>query len=131
MAINYFAGTGSQTFHQRPAKGASGSPQGPREKQHHHQMANRGEGGGSLLRQQLQGTLCTGQYNRRAGQLQHSQQQQQQQEASYNCSKCRQPLTAKCILGTCLKSDEVLCPSCGQELTAKCLMDMCSRQQAY
>jgi DNA-directed RNA polymerase subunit RPC12/RpoP len=85
------------------------------QKQNYQNNTNISQGGsdGSLLRQQLQGTLCSSQYKRG-------------QETSYNCNKCRKPLTAKCILGTCMKSDEVLCPRCGQELTAKCLMDMCS-----
>ena len=78
-------------------------------------------GESSLLRQQLQGTLCNSEYKRGTSHLQDT--------STYNCTKCRQPLTAKCILGTCMKCDEVLCQRCGQELTAKCLMDMCVKQQ--
>lgn len=68
-------------------------------------------GGGSLLRQQLQGSLCSNKYRRAQETL---------------CRECSKPFTAKCLLKVCSKSDEVLCPDCGHELTAKCLLKSCS-----
>ena len=40
--------------------------------------------------------------------------------SQFMSARCR-PL-AKCILKTCLKSDEVLCTTCGRELTTKCIL---------
>lgn len=67
----------------------------------------------SLLRQQLQGQLSPVQYRR-------------VQESSCQCSLCGNILSAKCILKTCLKSDEVLCTTCGRELTTKCILGSCT-----
>lgn len=67
--------------------------------------------GVSLLRQQLQGSLCSSKYRKAQETL---------------CKECNKPFTAKCLLKVCRKSDEVLCPDCGQELTAKCLLKSCS-----
>jgi len=67
--------------------------------------------GVSLLRQQLQGSLCSSKYRRTQETL---------------CKECNKPFTAKCLLKVCRKSDEILCPDCGQELTAKCLLKSCS-----
>lgn len=65
----------------------------------------------SLLRQQLQGQLSPVQYRR--------------VQESCQCSLCGNILSAKCILKTCLKSDEVLCTHCGRELTTKCILGSC------
>ena len=67
--------------------------------------------GGSLLRQQLQGSLCSNKYRKAQETL---------------CKECGKPITAKCLLKNCRKSDEVLCPDCGRELTVKCLLKSCS-----
>lgn len=76
-----------------------------------------GLGGGSLLRQQLQGSLCSNKYRRA---------QESSREARETlCRECGKPFTAKCLLTVCMKSDQVLCPDCGQELTAKCLLKSC------
>jgi len=61
----------------------------------------------SILRQQLQGNLTT------------------RQNETVTCRKCNKMLTVKCIMGTCLKSDEVLCQSCNMELTVKCILGSC------
>lgn len=71
-------------------------------------------GGGSLLRQQLQGSLCSNKYRRA------------QESRETLCRECGRPFTAKCLLTVCMKSDQVLCPDCGQELTAKCLLKSCA-----
>lgn len=65
----------------------------------------------SLLRQQLQGQLSPVQYRR--------------VQESCQCSLCGNVLSAKCILKTCLKSDEILCTNCGRELTTKCILGSC------
>ena len=67
--------------------------------------------GGSLLRQQLQGSLCSNKYRKAQETL---------------CKECGKPIRAKCLLKNCRKSDEVLCPDCGRELTVKCLLKSCS-----
>lgn len=72
---------------------------------------NSNDTGGSLLRQQLQGSLCSNKYRKTQETL---------------CRECNRPFSAKCLLKTCRKSDEVLCPDCGHELTAKCLLKSCS-----
>eukprot|EP00088_Acartia_fossae_P057537 TRINITY_DN6712_c0_g1_i3.p1 TRINITY_DN6712_c0_g1~~TRINITY_DN6712_c0_g1_i3.p1 ORF type:complete len:644 (-),score=117.86 TRINITY_DN6712_c0_g1_i3:157-2088(-) len=61
----------------------------------------------SILRQQLQGKLSN-RYNE-----------------TVSCRHCGKMLTVKCIMGTCLKSDEVLCQSCNMELTVKCILGSC------
>lgn len=77
-----------------------------------------GLGAGSLLRQQLQGSLCSNKYRRA---------QESSREARETlCRECGKPFTAKCLLTVCMKSDQVLCPDCGQELTAKCLLKSCA-----
>lgn len=73
-----------------------------------------GQSGVSLLRQQLQGTLCSTKYKKAQETI---------------CKDCNQPFTTKCLLQVCRKSDEVLCQRCGQELTAKCLLQSCSERQ--
>jgi len=69
-------------------------------------------GSGSLLRQQLQGTLCATKYKTAV-------------TAETLCKDCGMPFTTKCLLQVCRKSDEVLCTICGQELTCKCLLNVC------
>lgn len=77
------------------------------------QQAGQGlQGGSSLLRAQLQGTLCANKYKTAI-------------TTETLCKDCGMPFTAKCLLQVCRKSDEVLCPLCGQELTAKCLLSVC------
>lgn len=76
--------------------------------------AETGQSGVSLLRQQLQGTLCSTKYKKAQETI---------------CKDCNQPFTTKCLLQVCRKSDEVLCQRCGQELTAKCLLQSCSERQ--
>lgn len=74
-----------------------------------------GGGTGSLLRQQLQGTLCASKYKTAA------------MTAETLCKDCGNPFTTKCLLQVCRKSDEVLCTICGQELTCKCLLNVCQK----
>lgn len=71
--------------------------------------------GSSLLRQQLQGTLCAAKYKTAL-------------TTETLCKDCGMPFTAKCLLQVCRKSDEVLCTLCGQELTAKCLLNVCKSE---
>lgn len=71
-----------------------------------------GGGSGSLLRQQLQGTLCATKYKTAL-------------TAETLCKDCGMPFTTKCLLQVCRKSDEVLCPICGKELSCKCLLNVC------
>ena len=75
--------------------------------------SNDSQNGVSLLRQKLEGTLCSTKYKKAQETL---------------CKDCNQPYTTKCLLQVCRKSDEVLCPRCGQELTAKCLLQSCSER---
>ena len=75
--------------------------------------SNESPSGVSLLRQQLQGTLCSTKYKKAQETI---------------CKDCNQPFTTKCLLQVCRKSDEVLCQRCGQELTAKCLLQSCSER---
>jgi hypothetical protein len=74
-------------------------------------------GTGSLLRQQLQGTLCASKYKTAL-------------TAETLCKDCGMPFTTKCLLQVCRKSDEVLCTICGQELTCKCLLNVCSKSDS-
>ncbi|XP_023336755.1 uncharacterized protein LOC111707826 [Eurytemora carolleeae] len=41
------------------------------------------------------------------------------------CEKCGRTLTAKCIMETCNRPEEVICQICGVELTVKCILGSC------
>jgi len=72
-------------------------------------------GTGSLLRQQLQGTLCAAKYKTAL-------------TAETLCKDCGRPFTTKCLLQVCRKSDEILCTICGKELSCKCLLNVCQSE---
>lgn len=52
-------------------------------------------------------------------------------QSNINCSRCGRELSSKCLMQTCIPTDETKCRRCGDELTTKCLLAMCSKNYSY
>jgi hypothetical protein len=51
--------------------------------------------------------------------------------SNINCSRCGRELSSKCLMQTCIPTDETKCRRCGNELTTKCLLAMCLKNYSY
>ena len=51
--------------------------------------------------------------------------------SNINCTRCGRELSSKCLMQTCIPTDETKCRRCGNELTTKCLLAMCLKNYPY
>jgi hypothetical protein len=42
------------------------------------------------------------------------------------CNRCGNELTSRCLMQTCVRTDETSCRQCGKDLTAKCILAVCT-----
>ena len=52
-------------------------------------------------------------------------------QSNINCTRCGRELSSKCLMQTCIPTDETKCRRCGNELTTKCLLAMCLKNYPY
>ena len=52
-------------------------------------------------------------------------------QSNINCTRCGRELSSKCLMQTCIPTDETKCRRCGNELTTKCLLAMCLKNYHY